>query len=215
VLVDVTVATDISNSLPQLDLGDTLLHLTTGLLTSNAQYVTGNTAAAGGTTTVAGLDLSAVSILNNPLLAISADAVTSSSIVSGYCLPAKSASNGTDGLLDDFVFGSDFDPGNLRSGAPGGDPLDNGATLAGLTISILGINVPNLPLNPAPNTGIDLSALGIVGATLILNEQTVGGDGVTSISKTSNAVHLALDVAGLVTADVVIGQSEASLDCSN
>ena len=212
VVADANVAVDITNSLPGLNIPGALLSLSTGLLTSEAQYVDGGTSASGATVTVAGLDLSAVSLLGASLLSIGADAVTSTSIVSGYC-PQVPGIQST-GLLGDYVFTSSFDAGNLQSNPPGGDP-DDGAKLTNLTISILGIEVPDLPLNPPPNTGIDLNTLGIVGATLMLNEQTITGDGINSTSKSSNAVHLALNVAGLITADVVVGHSDASLSCAN
>ncbi|MET0226574.1 MAG: hypothetical protein ABW187_09050, partial [Dokdonella sp.] len=212
VVVDANVAIDVTNSLPGLNVPGALLSLSTGLLTSEAQYVDGGTLASGATVTVAALDLSAVSILGASLLSVSADAITSTSIVSGYCIATPGIQ--AVGLLDDYVFTSSFDSGNLQNTPPGGDP-DDGAKLTNLVITILGIPVPELPLNPPPNTGIDLNALGIVGATLVLNEQTTGGDGVNATSKSSNAVHLALNVAGLITADVVVGHSDASLSCAN
>jgi hypothetical protein len=83
-----------------------------------------------------------------------------------------------------------------------------------LQIKILGIALPDLPTNPPPNTSIDLAALGIANATLVLNEQTVSGDGVTSGGVTSNALHLNLDaVGGLISADVVLAHSNSLLAC--
>ena len=209
---DASVDTDVNNSLPGLNIPGPLLSLSTGLLTSEAQYTTGATLASGATVTVAGFDLSAISLLGDSLLSVSADAITSTAIVSGYCVATPGIQSV--GLLEDYVFNSTFEAGNLQNTPPGGTP-DDGTKLTGLHITILGIEVPDLPLNPPPNTGIDLSALGIVGATLVLNEQNTGGDGVTSTSKSSNAVHLALNVAGLITADVVVGHSDASLNCAN
>ena len=43
---------------------------------------------------------------------------------------------------------------------------------------------------------------------------TVTGDGVHSISLATNAIHLALNVPGLVTADVVFAHSDSTLDCT-
>lgn len=212
VVANASVAIDVAHSLPGLNIPGALLNLSTGLLSTEAQYVDGGTSASGSTVTVAALDLSAVSLLGAALLSVSADAITSTSIVSGYCLATPGIQSV--GLLDDYVFTSTFDTGNLQNSPPGGAP-DDGAKLTGLVITILGIEVPDLPLNPPPNTGVDLSALGIVGATLMLNEQTTGGDGVNSTSKSSNAVHLGLNVAGLITADVVVGHSDASLSCAD
>jgi hypothetical protein len=123
-------------------------------------------------------------------------------------------------MLDDFLFFSTFDSGNLVPGGGGGGDgggigglPPGGGTLVDPVVTILGIPVPGLPLNPPPNTDVDLGALGIVGATLILNEQTNTGDGVHSLARATNAIHLTLDVAQLVTADVIIAHSEVSLAC--
>jgi hypothetical protein len=88
-----------------------------------------------------------------------------------------------------------------------------GTDLIDPVITILGIPVPALPTNPPPNTSIDLNALGIAGVTLVLNEQTRDGDGVHSLSLGTNAIHLGLNIAGLVTGDVVIAHSEVSMAC--
>ena len=68
-------------------------------------------------------------------------------------------------------------------------------------------------LHPPPNTSIDLSALGIAGVTLVLNEQTRTGDGVHSLTLTTNGILLGLNVAGLVTGDVVVAHSEVGMAC--
>ncbi len=214
-----TTATIDSHSSLGLDLGGTLLHVSTGLLTTTAQYAPGSIAAAGGQAQVAGLDLTALGLGKISLLSVSADVIQSRAAVHGYCLPTAPRPDGTAGLFDDYIFAYGFDSGNLNPGDPGSNPGDsenNGddTTLAGLHLSILGIDVPDLPLNPAPNTTVDLSALGVLGASLVLNEQTVSGDGITTIAKSSNALHLTLAMAGLITADVVVAHSEGALDCS-
>ncbi|HEX7769141.1 MAG TPA: choice-of-anchor P family protein, partial [Dokdonella sp.] len=124
------------------------------------------------------------------------------------------------GLLDDFVFFTGFDPGNLGGGDDGGGDgggfgglPPTGANLIDVQLSVLGTDVPALPLDPDPNTEIDLDVLGITGATLVLNEQTRSGDGVSSLAVGSNALHLTLGVAGLVNADVIVAHSAVSLDC--
>jgi len=152
-------------------------------------------------------------------LSLNAGNVTSTSSLAGACPDPVQA---TSSLLDDFVFFSTFDSGNLFPGGGGGGGGDggglgglppSGGTLVDPVVSILGIPVPGLPANPAPNTNVDLAALGIVGATLILNEQTSTGDGVHSLANATNAIHLTLNVAQLVTADVIIAHSEVSLAC--
>lgn len=220
-IVDASESIDDTNQLNGIDVHDplSLIKLRTGLLKSDAAYAGGDFAAVAGQASVTGLNLSAVSVIAAPVLAVTADVVSSRSVLAGSC-PPPARPLGTNGLLDDFVFFNGFDEGNLmpisdngggNGGGPGGLP-GSGATLGNLGIKILGIEVP-VPLNPAPNTGIDLSPLGIVGATLILNEQTMSGDGVHSLAMTSNAVHLTLNVVNLVTADVIIAHSEASLTC--
>lgn len=62
-------------------------------------------------------------------------------------------------------------------------------------------------VNVAPNTSINLSALGILNSTLVLNEQVVAVDQ-SSISV--NAFHLTLGLAN-ITADVVLGHSQAQV----
>lgn len=202
-----------------------LVTLSTGLLESRAEYVGGGSqgmSAIAARSSVNDLALAA-GLVGTPgsILGISASTISSQTALAGSCPDATPATPSMQDLLDDFVFYSSFDSGNIIGG--GGDGGGDGGGIGGLpptrsvlidpVISIIGTNVPDLPLNPAPNTPIDLDVLGIVGATLILNEQTRSGDGVHSLSTATNALHLTLDVAGLVTAEVVIAHSEASLAC--
>ena len=190
-----------------------LITLSTGELASEVEYVGSNMSAIAARSSVHDLDLSA----GASVLTLAAGTVTSTSALAGACPDPVQA---TTSMLDDFVFYSSFDAGNLGPGGGGGGggggfgglPPSGGA-LIDPQVTILGIPVPGLPLNPAPNTTIDLGALGIVGATLILNEQTTGGDGVHSLATATNAIHLTLNVAQLVTADVIIAHSEVSLTC--
>jgi hypothetical protein len=207
--VDATYQT---NLLPSFDSGGTLLHLSTGTITSEAQYVPGvSFSIAGADVELQNVDLSAVDALGNPLIALTADVIRSQSAVMGYCLPAGRQQRTA---IDDIMFFSSFDNGNLFAGGDGNPSTGDDVSFNGLGISILGIPVPNIPEVPPPNTSIDLGQLGIVGATLILNERTLSGDGTTSLSLSTNAVHLALNVAGLVTADVVFAHSDSTLDCT-
>lgn len=82
-------------------------------------------------------------------------------------------------------------------------------TIESLLLNIGGINVDLsafVGASIAPNTGVNLSLLGISNVSLILNEQIVAPDQ-SSISV--NAFHLSLNQAGLVTGDVVLGHSQA------
>jgi len=189
-----------------------LITLSTGTLASDAEYVGGNMSAIAARSSVEDLALGA----GASVLSLNAGVVTSTSSLAGICPDPVRA---TSSLLNDFLFFSNFDTGNLVSGGGGGDGgglgglPPGGGTLVDPVVSILGIPVPGLPLNPAPNTNVDLAALGIVGATLILNEQTTTGDGVHSLANATNAIHLTLNVAQLVTADVIVAHSEVSLAC--
>jgi hypothetical protein len=190
-----------------------LITLSTGALASDVEYVGSSQSAIAARSSVHDLDLSA----GASVLTLAAGTVTSTSSLAGAC---PDPVPGINSLLEDFVFYSGFDAGNLGPGGGGGGggggfgglPPSGGA-LVDPQVTILGTPVPDLPLNPAPNTAIDLGALGIVGATLVLNEQTTSGDGVHSLARATNAIHLTLDVAQLVTADVIIAHSEVSLAC--
>jgi len=196
-----------------IDAGNTFIHLGTGVAASSAEFVPGPTwSASTADTSVASLDLSAVDVLGGSLLSISADLVQSQSTIMGYCLAERSAGHRTFDANDVMFFNS-FDEGNLYTGFPGDDDGGN-VVLVNPGVSILGIPVSGLPSLPPPNTSIDLAAQGIAGATLILNEQSITGDGVDWSRMTSNAIHLTLDVAGLITADVTVGHTDAKLDCT-
>lgn len=208
----VNVATNVNASFPGLDVSNVAVSLTSSTINSMAEFLPGaGTTIAASTNTVENLNLSAVGLLGTSLLTISADAVDTQSEVTGWCPPPVRGPQVN--IVDDITFDNGFDNGNLTPGIPGATPTE-GVTLDNLGISILGIQVPALPTNPAPNTTIDLAPLGIVGATLVLNEQAIAGDGINWSSMSSNAVHLTLDVAGLITADVTVGHSDSMLDCT-
>jgi hypothetical protein len=213
--VDATDPTHPQNSLPSLDIGDPLglIHLSTGEVAAEAEFRPGiSLSAVAADAHVEQFDLSAVSLLGDGLLSITANVVQSGSQVFGYCLPTGRRPMDD---IDDITFYNGFDTGNINPGGPpGGDGPANDVVLDDLQIKILGITVPNLPLNPPPNTSIDLAALGIANASLVLNEQTTSGDGVTSGGIATNALHLSLDaVGGLISAEVVIAHSDSLLAC--
>lgn len=99
-----------------------------------------------------------------------------------------------------------------------GSLTPTGSTTLTNAVLTVGTNDVILDASPAPNTIIDVNALGLAGVTLVLNEQIQGGDGITSSSMVTNALHLTLNisVAGLVTltGDIVLGHSEAAIDCN-
>jgi hypothetical protein len=72
-----------------------------------------------------------------------------------------------------------------------------------------------LDILPAANTVVDVAVLGLVGVSLILNEQIETGDGINSRGLAVNAIHLTLNgfVSGLIslTGDIIISHSEAHM----
>lgn len=193
-----------------------LITLSTGTVVAETQFVAAPMSAIAARASVEDLDLQALGLAQLDILSLLGGTISSQTALAGAC-PEPVAQ--LDGLLDDFVFFSGFDSGNLGGG--GGDDEGGGfgglpptgANLVDVQLSVLGIDVPALPLDPGPNTAIDLDVLGIAGATLVLNEQTRSGDGFSSLAVGSNALHLTLNVAGLVTADVIVAHSAVSLEC--
>lgn len=219
-IVDTTESISDSQSLASIIDADplNLITLSTGIVTSQAQYVAGTQSAIAARASVEDLELQALGLAQLDILSLFGGTISSQVALAGAC--PEPPAQVTD-LLDDFVFFSGFDIGNLGGGGDDGEGNDGGfgglpptgAELIDVQLSVLGIDVPALPLDPDPNTAIDLDVLGIAGATLILNEQTRSGDGMSSLAVGSNALHLALDVAGLVTADVIVAHSAVSLEC--
>lgn len=194
-----------------------LITLSTGTATAEAQYVVGPQSAIAARASVEDLELGVLGLAQLDILQLLGGTISSQVALAGACPDTPPEVNG---LLDDFVFFTGFDPGNLGGGDDGGGDgggfgglPPTGANLIDVQLSVLGTDVPALPLDPDPNTEIDLDVLGITGATLVLNEQTRSGDGVSSLAVGSNALHLTLGVAGLVNADVIVAHSAVSLDC--
>lgn len=87
----------------------------------------------------------------------------------------------------------------------GSAALSGGASLANASISVLGAPAIVLPLNPAPNTTINVGGL----ASLTLNEQIV-----TPGAITVNALHLTVDVPGVADVDVIISHAHSDIACN-
>jgi len=129
-----------------------LITLSTGVLASDAEYVGGNgMSAIAARSSVDDLALGA----GASVLSLNAGVVTSTSSLAGICPDPVHAK--AESMLNDFVFFSTFDTGNLVSGGGGGGDggglgglPPGGGTLVDPVVSILGIPVPGLPLNPAP-----------------------------------------------------------------
>ncbi len=95
--------------------------------------------------------------------------------------------------------------------------LSGQTQLTGLKLKVLNVPVTlTVGDNPPPNTEIDLALAGLAGARLILNEQTVTGDGAGRITVVSNALSLkfnavALGSLGLLNGTVEVGHHEAQV----
>jgi hypothetical protein len=108
------------------------------------------------------------------------------------------------------------------TGGYGGLNATGSSLVTGLKIDLLGVNLittdANANVSLAPNTGVDVN--GLVGLTVMLNEQIVTGDGFSSRGITTNAIHLHFDGVNLdlglsgiasLSGDVIIGHSDAML----
>jgi hypothetical protein len=86
--------------------------------------------------------------------------------------------------------------------------------LAGAELSILGVPIALIDI-PAPNTVVDLSLAGLVGVSLILNEQIFTGNGIDSIGLVVNAIHLSFNAfvsgAASLTGDIIISHAQAQI----
>jgi hypothetical protein len=88
------------------------------------------------------------------------------------------------------------------------------ANITSLNLSILGQDI-QVDANAGPNSIIDLSALGLIGATLILNEQ-IADCSDSFCSMTVNALRLSLNgLSNLFDADIIIGHSYAEMSAEN
>lgn len=214
--VDQAEAYSDSEELLGLDTGDALLHLSTGILRAETVWVPAGYLTVGAQASVENLELGVIGLLDASLLEISAD-ILSRVVIGGTC-PVEDPGgiiNDIPGIIEDRTFGNGFDPSNLgeidpdNDGGGFGEDGGPGIVIPELIITILD-NPIDIPVSLPPNTEIDL---GIIGITLIINETTVSGDGMTSYGISRNALHLTLNVLGLITGDVIVAHSEASISC--
>lgn len=199
-----------------LDTGGALLHLSTGVLRAETVWVPAGYLTVGAQASVENLELGVIGLLDASLLEISAD-ILSRVVIGGTC-PAEDPGgviNEIPGIIEDRTFGNGFDPSNLgeidddNDGGGFGDDGGPGVVIPDLVLTILD-NPVDIPIAIEPNTEIDL---GILGITLILNETDVTGDGMTSYGVSRNALHLTLNVLDLITGEVILAHSEASISC--
>jgi hypothetical protein len=154
----------------------------------------------------------------------SVSATASSNVNGGVGSRTTSASGGVVGAGVNAVTLPVLGPGLTLLGING--TLSSTAQVAGdfgslvatgtTTIQSLGLTISGIPVNLsayvnapiAPNTSVNLAALGIANASLILNEQIVAGD---QSSLTVNAFHLNVNVANSIVAQVILGHSQAQM----
>jgi len=213
-----------------LNLGNTpaapLITLQTGLLNANTAWYPPATPngfmIVGSEASAANVDLGAVNPSAVSLLDVTADLVRTRAVISGYCPPAAvakaarlTASFGD--LAAEVLYGNGFDNDNLNNGTghngAGGGNNSGGddSTNPNANVSVTGTSVGTLPINPLANT--QTCILG--GAACVkLNEMTVTGDGVTTLSVSRNGLHLTANVPGVVTAEVILAHAAAAVVCN-
>ncbi len=106
-------------------------------------------------------------------------------------------------LTADIIQSKADSSGGCGALSSAGSTVLTNVQLNGLTVAVA----------PAPNTVL----LNVGGVKVVLNEQIVTGSGTTT-SITVNAIHISLHNAlvglGLISGDIIISQSEASLHCT-
>ena len=201
---------------PNFSLGSTTtVYLSTDELSAATQWIPSNnflaigSRAAAANVHLSALDPTAAAGADVSLLGISATQIEATAAVTGTCPPvaAKSMSMQNDAsIVDDYVFHNQFELQNLTP--------TNTSDLPGLQIDIAGTSILNIPANPLPNTVVDIGAVG----TLMLNKQSVIGDGISSLASVVDGLvldlHLKLGIVPLLDANVDISHTEASIACN-
>jgi len=49
---------------------------------------------------------------------------------------------------------------------------------------------------------------------LVLDEQSITGDGITGLGVSNNGVHVTLNALGLITGDVILAHADAAIACN-
>jgi uncharacterized repeat protein (TIGR01451 family) len=114
---------------------------------------------------------------------------------------------GADTVVSTAEVSGDCGTGSLT--ATGATTIENGS--AGGTLGI-GLTISS---NPTPN----FELINLLGIRVVLNEQIVTGDGVTSRGITVNAIHVdltntVLSLLGVLSGDIIISQSQAQVQCN-
>ncbi|KAB2834473.1 MAG: DUF11 domain-containing protein, partial [Candidatus Dadabacteria bacterium] len=114
---------------------------------------------------------------------------------------------GADTVVSTADVSGDCGTGSLT--ATGATTIENGS--AGGTLGI-GLTISS---SPPPN----FELINLLGIRVVLNEQIVTGDGVTSRGITVNAIHVdltntVLSLLGVLSGDIIIAQSQAQVQCN-
>lgn len=198
--VDQSAAFDQSVGAVSFDSGaGSLARLTTDDIQVQTQWVPGSTFhVVGAQASIANL---ALNVVGTPvsLLAVSAEQIIATAIVSGSCPPPVGHRNSL--WVDDMVYVNGFDVQNLAQSSD--------VAVPGLAISLQGTALADIPTNPTPNTELSIGSL----LTLVLNERDVTGDGISTRGVSTNALRLDVNVLDVITAHVVLSHAEASITC--
>ncbi len=114
---------------------------------------------------------------------------------------------GADTVVSTADVGGDCGAGSLTAT---GTTTIEGASVGGT----LGLGL-SIDVNPPPN----FELINLLGIRVVLNEQIVTGDGVTSRGITVNAIHVdltntILSLIGALSGDIIISQSQAQVQCN-
>jgi len=154
--------------------------------------------------TLSNVSLGTFDALAAPLFSLNATQIQATSLIAGTC-PTSAAPMQKSLIqqVDDYVYVDSFE---IRSLLP-----DSDAQTPGLSVAMQGTSLLGLPLTPAPNTSLPLPG---GSGVLVLDEQTVGGDGITGLTVSNNGVHATLNVLGVITGDAILAHADASIACN-
>jgi hypothetical protein len=160
---------------------------------------------AGTQATLNNVSLATTDLLSNALLALGATQIQATSLIAGTC-PASAGQAMEKSLtqaINDYVYVDGFEQRTLE---PNSD-----VNTQGLGVAMQGTSLLGIPASPGANTTLPLP--GGTG-TLVIDEQTVTGDGITGLSVSNNGVHVTLNVLGLITGDVILAHADTGIACN-
>ena len=181
---DTETVLSLNTTLGNIPLVGNLLRLQTGVLTSTSETDVTGLYNWGVTTGAASVDGLSLEVLDL-LVGPSLLAITADALTS------ETTVDGTFGILEGH----------------------GSSTLAGLAISILGTPI-TIPVNPGPNTGIDVSTI-LGGVTILLNEQKEIVNEDDLLSYETNALRIALTDVGVTLAGLGVATLNGSIIISH